>query len=125
MTVDDEHAETIEILMAGWRKRQFVGDPFGRLVWTGENIELQGEIGGAARHRSGNRQPAAYRHIWHMRRPGSVHRHKIKGRLVGEDAAKMRRAAQGSANIRAEFERYKAGSEGRRRPAGRSPWCAP
>ena len=94
MIVDDEHAKALQILMPGGRQRQFVADSLRRLVGSGDDIELQGEIGGAARHRPRDREPTADRYVRHMRRPGAVHRHKIEARLVREDAAEMRRAAQ-------------------------------
>jgi hypothetical protein len=79
--------------MARRRQGELVADPLHHLVRAGQHVQFEGEVGGAARHRPVNGKIAAHRDWRRLRRAGAALGHQVKGRLVGEDAAEMRRRA--------------------------------
>ena len=98
------------------RRRQGEGEAAAfDLIRAGDEGERRVEVPCAAGHRADHRD-IHLRHIPPQRMPAG--RAEAPGRLVAEDAAVMRRVADGGTDVAAEFEPGEAGRKRGGRPAG-------
>src|SRR6516162_6854883 len=117
MRLDNEDAETFEMVMPGRRQRQAIADPLTLLVRSGDHIKRKSKVGGVSRHWTDHRKIAL---AWHRRRGWqavSAKRNQAKGWLVPEDSTEMRRHTYRSPDIRSDRKRAETGRERRGRPA--------
>ncbi len=113
MCVDDEYPEAFKLLMPSGGQSQPIRDAATHLVWTGDDVERQGEIGHGSRHRSDNGKidlARQWRTAW-RRMP--TYGHETPGRFVCADATIVRWRPQRAADVRPERQRSKAGGERR------------
>ena len=80
--------------MSRLRQGELIADSLQQLVRSGEHLQFEGEIGGAARHRTDNGEVAADRDHPHLRRDMTTQRYEVDGGPVRENTAEMRRPAQ-------------------------------
>ena len=99
-----EDMKISELVVARRRQRELVAYALHPFVRSGDDRQLEREIGGAARHRSDHGEVAAHRDRRRLRRQCAALRKEIEARFMGVHAAEMCRRTQRTANVRAELE---------------------